>query len=284
MPSINRQKKGTASTSSGARGKAAQKKSNDAPKLQKSCNQKKKPSTAPTAENQKAGRKRSSDFIDKEASEERQDEGSARDTKEKTPRKRKDQTSVREPGSGESDSGEEAETDEWAEKKDKTIHKHLRRRPQITEILDDKVKTGVSSSSLVDSMSLFRTLLEFSILAVSNKPVSHLVNAEVCKKALKVVADKIHRKGHAGDTLLYLLVGHSAFQMHAPDRGNDLNVSTPLNINNICVNDGDGIILGVDPDSGSPLQGAQYTRLNHVDALELFAVHYVRNEANNKSV
>ncbi|KAL9977222.1 hypothetical protein ACROYT_G014601 [Oculina patagonica] len=37
----------------------------------------------------------------------------------------------------------------------------------------------------------------------------------------------------------------------------------------------------IDPDSGSPLQGAQYTRLNHVDALELFAVHYVRNEANN---
>ncbi|KAL9989677.1 hypothetical protein ACROYT_G004247 [Oculina patagonica] len=112
MPSINRQKKGTASTSSGARGKAAQKKSNDAPKRRKSCNQKKKPSTAPTAENQKAGRKRSSDFIDNEASEERQDEGSARDAKEKTPRKRKDQTSVREPGSGESDSGEEAETDD----------------------------------------------------------------------------------------------------------------------------------------------------------------------------
>lgn len=43
-------------------------------------------------------------------------------------------------------------------------------------------------------------------------------------------------------------------------------------------NDGDGIILGADPVSERPLQQASYTRLNRIDAPELFAVHYVRNE------
>ncbi|KAL9977221.1 hypothetical protein ACROYT_G014600 [Oculina patagonica] len=212
-----------------------------------------------------------------------------------------------------------------------------RRRHKITEILDDNVTIGVSSSSLVDSMGVFRTLQEFLILAVSNEPVSPLANAEV-QKALKVVADKIHRKGHAGDALHYLLVGHSAFQTCAPDREeqvatgsndpddnessifqlgkkvtivsklrlalqhkyqltiqqtaevgellcvtmkmgreegqdnsqNDLRrrpqiteilddkvkigVSSSSLVDSICVNDSDGIILGVDPDRGSPLQ------------------------------
>ena len=44
------------------------------------------------------------------------------------------------------------------------------------------------------------------------------------------------------------------------------------------VNDSDGIIRGVNPASDTPLQNALYTILNRVDAPELCALHYVRND------
>ena len=48
------------------------------------------------------------------------------------------------------------------------------------------------------------------------------------------------------------------------------------------VNNGDGIILGVNPSSDRSLHNATCTRLSRIDALELFAVHYVRDEATNQ--
>lgn len=66
--------------------------------------------------------------------------------------------------------------------------------------------------------------------------------------------------------------------MSVPARGL-LKVSPPIDITTFPVNDGDGIILGVDPDSDTTIQNAHYARLNRVDAPELFPVHYVRNQS-----
>ena len=57
-----------------------------------------------------------------------------------------------------------------------------------------------------------------------------------------------------------------------------MDVSTPINLDTVVVNDGDGLILGVNPASDAPLENELYTRLNRVDAPELCAVHYVRND------
>ena len=44
------------------------------------------------------------------------------------------------------------------------------------------------------------------------------------------------------------------------------------------VNDSDGIILGGNPASDTPLESALYTILNRVDEPELCAVHYARKD------
>lgn len=54
-------------------------------------------------------------------------------------------------------------------------------------------------------------------------------------------------------------------------------VSAPIYVETVVGNDGDRIILAVDTAS-KILQQATYTTLNRIDPLELFAVHYVRNE------
>ena len=57
-----------------------------------------------------------------------------------------------------------------------------------------------------------------------------------------------------------------------------MNLSPPLDINTVVVNDSNGLTLGVDPESESPLRNTTYTRLNCIDARELFPVHYIRNK------
>ena len=153
---------------------------------------------------------------------------------------------------------------------------NFRRKPQIAEVLDQKANVGVSASSLTESMAVHRNLQQFPILAFSNEPVSHLASREV-NKALKTVPDEILRECQVGEDLHTASLEGSAYDTSIPERG-QLNLSQPLDINTVVVNDGDGLILGVDPDSESPLRNATYTRLNRIDAPELFAVHYIRNE------
>ena len=43
------------------------------------------------------------------------------------------------------------------------------------------------------------------------------------------------------------------------------------------MNDGDGLILGMDASQEVPLASVEYTRLAHIDAPELFSVHYMRD-------
>ena len=96
-------------------------------------------------------------------------------------------------------------------------------------------------------------------------------------KALKTVPDEILSECRVGEDLNTASLEGSAYDTSIPEQG-QLNLSPPLDINTVVVNDGDGLILGVDPDSESPLRNATYTGLNYIDAPELFAVHYIRNE------
>ena len=153
---------------------------------------------------------------------------------------------------------------------------NFRRKPQMAEVLDQKANVGVSASSLTESMAVHRNLQELPILAFWNEPVSHLANKEV-NRALKAVPDEILRECRVEEELHSACLDGSAYETSIPERGR-LNLSPPLDINTVVVNDGDGLILGVNPDSESPLRNATYTRLNRIDAPELFAVHYIRNE------
>ena len=100
-------------------------------------------------------------------------------------------------------------------------------------------------------------------------------------KALKAVPDEILRECRVEEELHNASVDGSAYESSIPERGR-LNLSPPLDINTVVVNDGDGLILGVNPDSESPLRNATYTRLNRIDAPELFAVQYIRKEDTDK--
>ena len=71
-------------------------------------------------------------------------------------------------------------------------------------------------------------------------------------------------------------------RMRTVPAGRNLLLSAPINIESVVVNYGDGIILGVSPSSDTPLHNATYTRLNRIDAPELFAVHYERDEVTNQ--
>ena len=81
----------------------------------------------------------------------------------------------------------------------------------------------------------------------------------------------------AEDELHQPYLDQSAYQAFVPERGR-FDHSQPINIDTVVVNNSDGIILGVNPASDTPLENALYTILNRVDALELCAVHYVRND------
>ena len=128
-------------------------------------------------------------------------------------------------------------------------------------------------------MHVRRNLSRFPILAFLNEPVSHLANKDV-RDALNNVPDKIHYECNVGDKLHNRFLDHSAYENSVP-AGRNLLLSAPINIESVVVNDGDGIILGVNPSSDTPLHNATYTRLNRIDAPELFTVHYVRDDATN---
>lgn len=73
----------------------------------------------------------------------------------------------------------------------------------------------------------------------------------------------------------------SGYETSVPERGH-LNLSAPIEMDTVAVSNGDGIILGVNSTSNDPLESAVYTRLNRVDAPELYAIHYIRNAETNK--
>ena len=151
------------------------------------------------------------------------------------------------------------------------------RKPKLTEILDQKVEIGSSSSSMMDAMNVHRNLEHFPILAFSNEPVSHLASNTV-RKALDTVPDELHRSGEVDEELHTAYLDQSAYDHSVPQGRAALSLSLPIDLATVVVNDGDGIILGVDPSMNTPLDNATYTRLNRIDAPELYAVHYLKNE------
>ena len=93
--------------------------------------------------------------------------------------------------------------------------------------------------------------------------------------------NEIHHECNVSDKLHNTFLDQSAYENSVP-AGRNLLLSAPINIESVVVNDGDGIILGVNPSSDTPLHNATYTRLNRIDAPELFAVHYERDEVTNQ--
>ena len=51
----------------------------------------------------------------------------------------------------------------------------------------------------------------------------------------------------------------------------------PVPIENILVNGGDGLVTGFQPGNPNPMASCHFTRLAHIDAPELCAVHYFRD-------
>ena len=51
----------------------------------------------------------------------------------------------------------------------------------------------------------------------------------------------------------------------------------PIPVDQVLMNDDDGLILGVNASQEVPLSSVEYTRLAHIDAPELFSVHYMRD-------
>ena len=72
-------------------------------------------------------------------------------------------------------------------------------------------------------------------------------------KALKTVPDEILRECRVKEDLHTACLDGSAYNTSIPERGR-LNLSPPLDINTVVVNDCDGLILGVNLGSESPLQ------------------------------
>ena len=123
---------------------------------------------------------------------------------------------------------------------------NFRRKPQIAQVLDQEANVGVSASAV------HRNLQQFPNLAFLNEPVSHLDSREV-NKAFKTIPDQILRECRVGEDLHTASLEGSAYDTSIPEQG-QLNLSPPLDINTVVVNDGDGLILGVDSDRESPLQ------------------------------
>ena len=116
-----------------------------------------------------------------------------------------------------------------------------RKRPRLTEILDEEVHVGISATSMQEAMHVHRNLARFPILAFSNEPVSHLANKDV-RNALDNVPDKIHHECNVSDKLHSTFLDHSAYENSVP-AGRNLLLSAAINIESVVVNDGDGVTL-----------------------------------------
>ena len=87
-----------------------------------------------------------------------------------------------------------------------------RKRPRLTEILDEEVHVEISATSMQEAMHVHRNLARFPILAFSKEPVSHLANNDV-RNALENVPDKIHHECNVSDKL------HNTFLYYSIQRG-----------------------------------------------------------------
>ena len=90
-------------------------------------------------------------------------------------------------------------------------------------------------------MALHKNLQGLLILEFSNEPVSHFAKKQV-KYTLKAIPDKLHRECKVGDELHYPYLDQSAYQASVLERDH-LDVSPPINIDTVVVDDGDDIIL-----------------------------------------
>ena len=97
----------------------------------------------------------------------------------------------------------------------------------------------------------------------------------------------MYQVGQVRDKLHNASMEQSAFDVTVPQNGL-ISSSLPINVNIICVKDGDGTVLQEDCRGDDPIvpdSSAVHTRLNRIDTPELFAIHYVRsNETPSRAV
>ena len=89
------------------------------------------------------------------------------------------------------------------------------KRRRLTEILDEEVNVGISSTSMQEATLVHRNLARFSILAFSNEPVSHLANKDV-RNALDNVPDKIHHECNVSDKLHNTFLDQITYENSVP--------------------------------------------------------------------
>ena len=150
------------------------------------------------------------------------------------------------------------------------------RMSSLLDILDSISELGASASNLQDQVTIYMTVSTFPILLYVNEPMSHFVSSEV-RTAIANLADRIHSEGNVPKNL------HDAHLSQSPyvlcimsDNGVQPKLSEEIVYSTVTPNDGDGLIVSIDINEEDPLRKAIFTRLNGIDAPELYTVHFMK--------
>ena len=155
-----------------------------------------------------------------------------------------------------------------------------RGRPRSHSLLDklDGLETlGASASCLQDQVTILQTVSNFPLLLYVNEPMNHLTCSEV-RAATQYLQDTIHQQCSVPESVFLGYQAWSVYESLASDDGQKSRLSGPIPYSTVSPNDGDGLMMSTDWDLEAPLEKAEYTRLNAVDAPELSAVHFVKTD------
>ena len=154
-----------------------------------------------------------------------------------------------------------------------------RGRPKVSsllEILDGMEDLGASSSNLQDQVTIYQTVSNFPLLNYVNEPMSHFVCSNV-KSAIAHLSDRIHAECDIPSNL-YEAYQKSHCYNSVVISDEKPNLSEEIQYCTVTPNDGDGLVMNIDMHSDNPLENAVFTRLNGIDAPELYTVQFIKTD------
>jgi len=144
----------------------------------------------------------------------------------------------------------------------------------IFEVLGDWELLEASEACLRESTYVAMATYNFPLLSYVNEPISHLTSPTV-RPLVQLLADSFHESCCTPQNIT-MAYEHLSPYVSNTSQITQASLSTPIPLERIVANDGDGIVeLTDNPEEHDPLNNAVYHRLHGIDAPELYCTSFI---------